>query len=477
MKLLFRDIIVAAVAAFALPILAYAQPVLLPTSSLVGDDPDGTSSVFGDAYGVSADTWGRWLVVGTPRETALRDGADVQDGAVYIYRRSGGVHTFWQKLTMPGSSDLALPIGDRFGGGVAVANGWLFVAAPNDQDFPGLVDPRRGILNPGDPPFVFAGQVHVYKLVGGSSWEYVQTLTSPEPGSSGSFGARSQASHIALNSKANVAVIGELNNFTGGIGQLHTYRRKAGNWQYVETLDPPAGIDSFGDDLDFADDRFLVAGGSDFADDELSQQGFVFVYRSKGKGKFFAEPQQTLSGPVVAFGDCPVANSGGFGRSGLDASRDVVVIADPCASGAAGPFAGTLSVYRVGSGPSPLTLRQVIEGDQSDLWLGGNFFASRNAVAVSKDGKRILAGTALSPVGTLDASAAGADVRVYRRRGGVWMLESTLTTPTPASAQFRSFGDTVFFIGRKTALVREGNIFDPVVTGYKGQGLIYDLVP
>jgi hypothetical protein len=233
---------------------------------------------------------------------------------------------------MPGSSVL---FGDRFGSGIEAAGGWLFVGAPNDQDFPGLIDPREGI-DPNFPqPFLFAGQVHVYRLQG-DAWVYAQTLTSPDPGTYGAFGARTQSSHIALDSKGKTVVIGQENNFAGGKGQLHS------------------------------------AGGRDFADDGESAQGYIFVYQAIGSsGKFFELP----------------------GDDGLDAAGGVVAVADPCTTGVAGPLAGSVSIYRV-TGSGPLVFEATIEGDESDLVLGTNFLGSRHTLAVSDSGGRIATATA-----------------------------------------------------------------------------------
>jgi hypothetical protein len=399
--------------ALSVPIIAFGQPVVGPLSSpLVGDDPDGTVSLWGDGYGAGADTWEDWLFVGAPRETASRDGLDVQDGAVYIYRNVGGAYVFQQKLTMPGSLDTGFVLGDRFGGGIEAEGGWLFVGAANDQDFPGLIDPRQA---PGEPAFSFAGQVHVYQY-NGSSWDFVQTLTSPEPKSDGSFGTRTQASHIAVDSEAETLVIGELNNIAGGVGQLHTYRVKKGVWKHKQSIDAPfAEIDTFGDDLVFAGDNYLVAGAVDISDDELTQQGYVFVYEAKdpGKpGKFREMPVQSIAGPVTAFADCGVAGTFGFGAGGLDAAGGVVAVADGCAAGAAGLFTGATSVYRLIEGSGPLVYEATIEGDEPYLGSGGNAFGSRHALAVSESGGRILIGAPLSPNGFLDPTT------FCRRRDG-----------------------------------------------------------
>ena len=457
--------------------LANAQNLLVPTTTLSSDDPDGAFSAFGDGYAAGADTWDKWLFVGAPREAALRDGFEVSDGAVYIYENVGGSWVFSQKLTAPGNSDLSVPVGDRFGGGIEASNGWLFVGAANDQDFPGQVDPREGLGFPDEPAFLFAGKVYVYRLVHGI-WEHVQILESPDPGSFGGFGARSNASHIALNSKGNVAVIGEFNAYPGGIGLLHTYRRTGGTWNYIETIAPPLGITSFADDLDFASDKWLIVGGAAVSDDGANSQGFVMAYKAIGKsGRFVPEPMQTIAGPVNSTVDCPNALNGGFGRSGLDASWDVVAVADPCTSGAAGPLTGSVSIYYIGRGRNPLNFYETIEGDEPDLSLGANIFTARHTVAVSDNGHRILVGAPNSPVGSFSGDAVGADVRVYYCDGVTWELESRLTTFTPASAIFRTFGDAVFFTDNETAFVREGNFLDPVISGLKGQGLFFDLTP
>jgi hypothetical protein len=467
----FRAAATIAAVFLTLPLVASAQATLLPNASLAGDDPDGTLSAFGDAYGVAADTWEDWLFVGAVREATLRGGFEVTDGAVYAYRNVGGAWVLQQKITRTGSSEPARGIGDRLGGGIAAAGGWLFIAAANSQDFPaGLVDPQQGAFGSPDS-FEFAGQVHVYQY-NGSSWDFVQTLSAPEPRSYGGYGARSQATHIALDSMGKVAVIGETNIL--GIGALHTYRLFQGQWVYMQQIDPPAGTDYFGDKLVFASDKYLLAAAEDASDDPLTVQGSVLVYQSIGvSGRFFDTPEQTIAGPVATPADCPSGNT--FGRAGLDAGGGVVAVANPC--GGAVPLAGEVSIYRLQEGAGPLVFEQVVEGEVANAAAGADTFFSRNSVAVNDAGDRILVGVPLAPNGFFGPDAIGDDVIVIADSGGVWAVESTLDTPTPDSAIFRSFGDRVFFIDDDTALVREGNFLDPIISGLKSQGLIYDLTP
>ena len=486
----FRTAALAAVICLSMSVAASAQPTISPTSSLVSDDANGSVGAFGDGYAADADTWGDWLFVGVPRETAVRDGLDTTDGAVYIYKRgAGGVYAFTQKIVRPGNSlpdGAGFRNGDRFGGGVDAEGGWLFVAAANDQDFPGLIDPREGDFNPLDPPFQFAGKVHVYKLnAGAGTWDYAQALTSPAPGSGGSFGTRTQASHMALDPGGKVAAIGELNNYPGAIGAVHIFRLQGGAWGHIQTLAAPAPLaavpasfgDNFADGLTFADNKYLVVGGGDISDDALFVQGYAFVFKSKGSsGQFFSAPTQTIPGASLS-GETICANNNltAFGDAGMAAGGGVVVIAEPCVDGAAGVNTGRVHVYRVGG--SGLTAAGVIEGDAPNLFAGSNSFGARKALAVNAAGDRIMIGAPVSPDGAVSPTAAGADVRVYAFTPSAgWFEESNLTSAT--SATFRLFGDVLIFTDNETAFVREGNFLNPAVGGSrKGQGFFYDLTP
>jgi hypothetical protein len=471
-----KSLIRAALAAFLLsvaPFSVIAQPTITDSGSISGDDADGTNTLFGDAYGAAFATIKDWVFVGAPRETTFRDGSDKQDGAVYIYRRNAnGDFDFEQKLTRPGNS--VYP-GDRFGSGIDAAGNWLFVAAANDQDFPGLVDPREGLFDPSDPPFLFAGQVHVYQLNKMTDeWVYKTTLTSPIPRSWGQFGARTQESHIALNEKATIALIGELHNYPGGLGELHSYYRdKNDQWEYVETIPAPSPeLTSFGDSVvSLGNGLFLAGGISTDLSTEVQQSHFVF--KTKGKsGQFNSLPVQTISGPIYDWPDCFYAD----GTTGIDAGGDAVVIADPCFTGTAGNFSGVVNIYRIGNGKTPLMFETAIEGDESDLYFGSNFFSSRFAVAMNSQGDGLIIGSPLSPSGggNLDGDA-GADVRywTYDNVTGLWSHTANLTSAVVAD--FRMFGDTVWFADDGTVLARHNNIIDPYITGLKGDLTIFDV--
>jgi len=476
-----------------IPLLAEAQPVLSPSASLSGDDIDGSPSVLADAYGVAVKTWDDWVFVGAPRETALRDGVEFQDGAVYIYRRNpAGDLVFQQKLVGAGNSELSagqFPTGDRFGGAIEAANGWLFIGVANDQNFPGLTDPRQGSGDPNDPAFQFAGQVHVYRLNKQSQrWRFSTSLRSPTPKTNGSFGARSQASHIVLDSRARFAVISELNNFDGALGVLHTFARTGGRWSLVQTIPAPdTTLTGFGDDFVLFEepsfngprrrtDVFVMAGGNRFSEDGSTNQGFVYVFKAlTRRGLFDPTPIQTIEGPIDDATACPLGTNT-FGGAGMDAAGAAVAIADPCFSGPAGAFTGAVHVYDVTSEPAPLQRLTTIFGDEPNLFTGANFFGSRFAIAFNSIGKGLLIGSPLATTGSLDAD--GGDVRyfefdVINRR---WAQTATLTTSVE-SQFFRGFGQSVWFIDDLTAAVRHNNILTTFDGTAKSDLVLYDISP
>jgi len=463
------------ICACAFSISALAQPTLNPVGSLTGDDADGTLTPFGDVYGGAMDTWKKWLFVGSPRETTFRDGADMQDGAVYIYREeTPGNFTLSQKLQRPGN---AVSFGNRFGAGVEGRKGWLFVAAANDQNFPGLIDPRDN--SPTDPSFLFAGQVHIYKLNNSTKmWDFHSTLTTPIPGSHGSFGARTQSTHMALNKKGDLIAIGELNNFEGGVGVLHTYKLKEKNngtfkWKLKKTISAPnADIDSFGDGLAFIKNKWLVVSANDFINSDLDVQGFAFVYKvNVAKQRVENFPTQTIAGPVTGFADCSSMATNVFGNAGLTVGKKRVALAEPCATGAAGAFAGRVDIYRLDGGAIPLTLEQSFEGSAANQYFGGNSFGSREVLSFNQNGTQLIVGSPTSPVGTLDVTATGADAQVFNFDSMTgWSHVANLTSPTVAD--WRMLGDTSIITKEGTVLVRESNFLAAPAFG-KGQLLQY----
>lgn len=121
--------------------------------------------------------------------------------------------------------------GDRFGSGIALQGNVMFVAAAGS-----------------DPNYFFGGQVYVFNYNAGlDEWEFVQKLESNSPNDYGSFGSRTDSSHMELFSFGNgqddatIALIGEAENGSGLVGTLHVFKRKKNSDQRnrIQIVDAP----------------------------------------------------------------------------------------------------------------------------------------------------------------------------------------------------------------------------------------------
>lgn len=460
---------------------AVGQTTLTPDSSVTGD-ATGTPGAFADAYGVSLAEWRGWVAVGAPREQALRDGVMSPDGAVYIYRRDSNGDLVLQQKIQPEGTSVLNGFGDRFGGAVEIENGWMMIGAANRQDFPAdLVDPNP---TPGVEPFRFAGQVLVYKLNKKTdTWEFTQTLDSPAPQTLGQFGTRTQAGKITIQSNAQVAVIGELNNFAGGIGEAQVYRRRGNTWSFVQTIAAPDGQTGFADDLLFLENnggngkQHILIGGANLNTDAGEFQGIVSMYRQTGNGSFTADPVQQIFGPVYDSADCGI--SFGFGTSGIDASGGTVAVADPCHSAISGAndFTGAVTVYDYSpGGDTPLSESAFLELDESFLLGGANFFGSRFSIALNSKGDGLLVGTPNFPGPGVSVIRPGDDVRYFTfDPNSGWSIEAFLTSDVPDTALARAFGQSVYFLDDSTAVARHNNTIDPFAGLLDGNLVFFDV--
>lgn len=157
---------------------------------------------------------------------------DVNVGAVYIYERTGAGPVFHSKIVGEGNTKNVA--GDRFGAGIALQGDVMFVGAANAL-----------------PPYSFAGQVYVFNHDAGlDEWVLVQKLTSDDPNDSGSFGSRTDSSHMELFSfgddqpEPTIALIGEVENLGGLPPTLHVFKREedSNQWNRVQIADSPSGF-------------------------------------------------------------------------------------------------------------------------------------------------------------------------------------------------------------------------------------------
>jgi len=446
---------------------AHAQTAV-QIDTLRGAQQDGTvsGSTSGDFYGDHVANDSNWLIVGAPREDVDLNNSgntsgpgEADAGAIYIYKRTAGGLVFHQKIEGEGNQ---VNSGDRFGAGVTLSGEWLFVGAANDNDFPG-VDP---IPHPSGP-FFFAGKVYVYLYDAGTdSWNLTQKLTSDVPNSLGSFGARTDSSHVELFSFGNtedsrIALIGEIQNGSGLAAKLHVFQEKAGVWSRVQIATSPSGNvnTSFADSVTSIGKLALVP-ESGF--DPVSDPAVVHVYRISPNGivKFdnMLQPIQSLASPSGNT-DINVCGNLGFG-AGLGAGGDTVAIADPCDSSDA-PASGVVHVYRLddNGNNAPLSLLQTLSNPMPQ---GAAYFGASSP----HNGKQtISASSDVIAVGSpqnLGVIFPPQDVYLFgRQNDGTFLLTDNIPTPEPAVTFLgsESYGQSVTLSGDGELYIGQMGLF------------------
>lgn len=449
---------------------ALAQPVLSPSAALSGDGPANQV----DAFGASIASDQNWLFIGAPRERSARN---KQDGAVYIYRRqSNGGYQQVQKLS---GTQTAVPDstarGDFFGSGIAVSNGWLFVGIANNQDFPGMTDPRGGT-----PPFAFAGKVFVFRLnAAASKWEFKQALISPQPGQNGAFGARSVSNHIAIGDNADMVVIGEpMNNLTNETSRMHVFARQGETWSLKQSIAVATDTPATTPPLDFVftadsivalpSDRFAVKVGSETLDangEPIDFRGEIRVFERKGQ-QLNPVPVQTVPVQTMNASSCQLG-TGLIG--GMAAGGNFFAAAQPCMNGVAGAGAGRVDVYAYNRNPNlpVLTPDASFEGLSPQHHLGSSL-GGQESISLDSQGRLML----VAATGDIFSGDAGADVLLFRRQGiRPWGSAVRLQPANPAERS--GFGQSVVFGHPSTGLAFVGQFRTEEASPSKGAVFVY----
>jgi hypothetical protein len=226
-------------------------------------------------FGTSVALHDAWAVGGAPNDE-VGDNAD--QGAAYVFARSGGSFAFDARLVAPDGA-----AGDGFGTSVAVFDAHLLVGAPR-RDRGGLAD---------------HGAVYVF-VRDGNTWVLQTTLL---PGPDDQFDANVLfGTALALQqSRALIGAPGARNGgaFNAGAGMV--FERNGSSWTQVARL---AALDGAANDLAGtsvaldADSAMLGAPGDDV--DGRSNQGSALVFVRTG-GPW--TPQARLFSPDGAIGD------------------------------------------------------------------------------------------------------------------------------------------------------------------------------
>lgn len=189
-------------------------------------------SATGPGFGSAVALAGGWLAVAAP-EAETMSGAN--RGAVYLFAENGGAWTFTQKLEAPDGQD-----GERFGASLAFSIDYL--------------DPSYMRLAIGAPDGASGGRAHVFDTHGSDPWEWMDVVTGRNTDPGDAFG-------FAVSIETYRLVVGAPEAAAGGAA--YQFSPCGDGWVQVQELRAPNAQpgDRFGESVLYAADILVGAPG------------------------------------------------------------------------------------------------------------------------------------------------------------------------------------------------------------------------
>jgi hypothetical protein len=209
-----------------------------------------------DHFGCSVAIDGIYAVIGAKDDDV---GADVDEGSVYIFSRSGSTWTQQDNIITPFGT-----AGDHFGYSVAISGDYL-VAGANDDDVDGVTD---------------AGSAHVF-LRSGSNWGYQDALRDPA-----NIGDEDAHYGEAVAISGNYIVVGApyRTSYAGAVAFV--YLRNGIAWDQQTTLfananDFSTPVNQFGFSISMEGDYVLI-GANTTTMNGVIRKGAAHLFRRDG---------------------------------------------------------------------------------------------------------------------------------------------------------------------------------------------------
>ncbi|WP_417392204.1 Calx-beta domain-containing protein [Gimesia sp.] len=330
----------------------------------------------GDYFGVSVAIENDTILVGASYWDSNSSTSNYDDGAAYVFTRTGGNWLETQRLTASNNGIL-----DRFGNDVAIQNGTLFVTAVS--------------ANAGDTTSD-AGAVYLFEQIAGV-WQEQQILGPPDGEYNDVFGSDIHVDGDYLG----VVAFGDDDNK----GSAYLFVNNAGTWEFQQQLVPP--VDNDADRSVFSlriSGQTLVIGGR-FSDGLGTDTGAAFLYElvdsqwtesqklSAADGAF-----QDFFGYAVAFSETEVIVSAPLNdEAGNDTGKvyifsttgPSVSISDASMrEGNAGQSYLTFTVERRASSPGDLNFESTVNFTTADLTATlaeGDYVSQSGTITFSAD--------------------------------------------------------------------------------------------
>ena len=374
-------------------LLAFPQQQV---DTLVQSDPRPFDN-YGNAVAIDGDV----AVIGASTKTFA--GLNYA-GAVYVYRRVGGVWSEEAKLTAP-----VPEIHDNFGTAVAIDGDVIVVGAP---DFPVSF-------------FNGTGRAWVFRRIAGT-WTLEQELV---PSMASGDGASGRA--VAIEGNTIVVTTGSLPLFSPRI--VVTYEHNGTQWVETDSFTSPVGM-TFATEIRLHGDR-LAIDSPDETENGIPEVGAVYLYERQGG----------VWNQIRRFSS-PLPSDGEWFGSGFDFENDLFVAGAANANFHGAVGAGVLYAFRESGG-----IWQLEAEIESSLPAGGAGLGS----VVDVDGGRILSSSPSTSSGSAIHSGAGHLYRqttpgqwdggepIYPQDGTPWMAFGLTSGMSGDTLLFSAYDDEI----------------------------------
>ncbi len=343
---------------------------------------------FGRIVAISGDT----AVVGSPLHQV---GSNVQEGAAYVFTRSGTTWTQQQELT---AADGATT--DSFGNTVSISGDTIVVGAYN---------------HPGN------GRAYVYTR-SGTTWSQQQELTAADGVAGDVFG-------WSVSVSGDTILVGVYNHKVGSNaqqGSAYVFTRSGTTWSQQQELTAADGVanDFFGASVSVSGDTALVGAYLHQVGNNAAQ-GSAYVFTRSGTTW---TQQQELTAADGAANDA-------FGNA-VALSGDTILVGVPTHQVGTNAAQGAAYVYA----RSGTTWTQ-----QQELTAADGLANDQFGVSVSVSGETVLVGASSHTVGN---NAHQGSAYVFTRSGTTWTRQRELTAADGATNDAFGFsvsisGDTI----------------------------------
>lgn len=306
------------------------------------------SNLFGSSVAID----GNYIVVGARSRTQTAtngSGNSTRAGAAYIFKLNNGVWEEQQEIMASYRARTAQYQEAFFGMSVAIDNGYIVVAAPQES-----------FLDENDARIQWAGATYVFKQ-DGNTWTEVKRLLSPNPSIQSKFG-----SSIAIHN--NHIFVGEI-GLSNAAGKVYTYKLVNNEWTAgpILTASDEANGNSFGRAVAISD-NYAIVSAPGWKNPANTTYGAAYIFKlntvsnqweqySQLKGDLVGSATSSF-GNNVAINDTYAVVGNTFEKDGLSLNHGVAYI------------------YNINTGNH----QKLIASDRSDSYTAGSQFATSFAL-------------------------------------------------------------------------------------------------